>query len=147
MNIEIRQFNGPYDWGWVQKHVPLLRVQDTCGIVAVNTDTDTTVGAAIFDNFLYNSAQVSFISTTPMLHRHGFILEALNFALDACNKQYLYSFIREDNFKAIRLNKHVGFKEKMRIKEGFAKGCDFIVLELNRDDCPIFQQQFQQEAG
>jgi hypothetical protein len=149
MNIEIRQFNGPHDWGWIQEHVALLRVQDTCGIMAIDTDTDTTVGAILFDNFLYNSAQVTVITTTPMLFRHHFMQEGFNFIFEGCNKQYIYAFIRENNTRALRLglNSYVGFKEKMRIKEGYAKNCDFIVMELNRDDCEMYHEQFGKEAG
>lgn len=147
MKIQFRQFDGPQDWGWVQSHIPLLRVQDTCGIMAIDTETNTTIGAAIFDNFLYNSMQMSFISTTPMLHRHGFLLEAANFAFDAMGKQYVYAFVAEDNYKAIRLNEHLGFKEKMRIREGYGKGCDFLVIELKREDCEIYMQQFDQEVA
>lgn len=147
MKIEFRQFDGPYDWGWIQENVNLLRVQDTCGIMAIDTETNTTVGAAIFDNFLYNSAQVTFISKTPMLHRHGFILEACNFIFDGCDKQYIYSFVHENHTQALRLNKHVGFKEKMRVKEGYSKGCDFVVMELDRDYCPIYWNQFKDEVA
>ena len=147
MKIEYRAFDGPHDWGWVQSHIPLIRVQDTRGMMAVDTETNTTVGAAIFDNFLYNSAQVSLISTTPMLHRHGFVLEVMNFLFDGYGKRYAYSLVREDNFRALRLNKHVGFKEKMRLKEGYEKGCDFIVMELDRDDCPIYLNQIREEVA
>lgn len=147
MNIEIRQFNGPHDWGWVQQQVPLLRVQDTCGIVAVDSDTDTTVGAVIFDNFLYNSAQATIMATTPMLFRHDFLFEAMNFIFEGCEKDYIYCFIAESNRPSMRLCKHLGFKKQMRIKEGYGKNDDFIVMELDKKNCVDYWKQFDKEVA
>jgi ribosomal protein S18 acetylase RimI-like enzyme len=147
MKIEFREFDGPHDWGFVQNQVPLLRVQDTCGIMAVDTETNTTVGAAIFDNFLYNSMQLTFIATTPMLHRHGFIEETLNYAFEHCDREYIYSLVRSNHTKAIRLNERVGFKEKMRIRDGYGEGVDFIVFELCKNDCEIYLKQFEKQVA
>jgi hypothetical protein len=147
MNIEIRQFNGPHDWGWVQSHVSLLRVQDTCGIMAIDSDTDTTVGAILFDNFLYNSAQTTIIATTPMLFRHPFLYEGLNFIFEGCGKDFLYCFIPETNIASLRLSERIGFKEKMRVKEGYGEKCDFVVKELDRNECKIDWKYIEDEVA
>ncbi|NIS53490.1 MAG: hypothetical protein GWN94_20720, partial [Phycisphaerae bacterium] len=67
MKIEFRKFNGPYDWGWVQSKVPMKRVEDTHGIMAIDSDKNKTVGAAIFDNVMANSAQLTLIMDTSLL--------------------------------------------------------------------------------
>ena len=138
MKIEFRLFNGPSDWGWVKSHVPLLRVQDTCGIMAIDTEKNETVGAAIFDNFLHNSAQGTFIVTTPMVLKHGFLEEIADFIFEHCGKDYIYALVQDGNKKAIKLNHHLGFRQIFRMPEGFGKGVDFLVLSLHKDDCRFF---------
>lgn len=140
MNIQIRPFHGPSDWGWIQQYIPMLRVEDTCGLMAIDLDKNETVGAFIVDNILYNSAQASFILKNSMVIKHGFIEECASFVFDGLGKDIIYGYVREDNTKAMRLNKRLGYKDKTRIPEGFGKDCDFIVMELHKDNCPFYKK-------
>ena len=134
MNVEIRYFNGPSDWGWVQQHVNLKRVEDTCGLVAIDVEQNKTIGAAIFDNFIHSAATLTLIMETPLLIRHGFLDEAYDFLFHGCKKKYCYAMVAANNPRSIKLTEHVGYCEKMRIPDGFKPGVDFIVYELARED-------------
>ena len=146
MNLEMRLFHGPTDWGWVKQYLPLLRVEDTCGMTAVDLDTNATVGMVIFDNFMYNSAQAHIVLASPMVLKYGFLEEAFDLVFEGFGKDYLYGFVREDNHKALKLNKHLGFKETARVKEGYGPGCDYIMMELHKDNCTMYNQQIQEVA-
>ena len=134
MNIEYRQFHGPSDWGWVKKKVPMNRVEDTHGIMAIDVEKQRTMGACIIDNVMRNSCQITLIMDSPFLIKHGFIGEIFDYIFNNLGLEYCYALIADSNIKSVRLCKHLGGVEKMRMPEGFDKGVDMIVFQIHRDD-------------
>ena len=70
MKLEFRSFVGEYDWGWVQQQVPILRIEDTCGLMAIDTEKNETkpitkikyclfIGLLYKEYFLYGTAKIS----------------------------------------------------------------------------------------
>lgn len=142
MKIFYRAFSGEHDWGWVIRQIPILRVEDTCGIMAIDTDNNETVGACILDNWTANSVQAHFMCATPMLLKHGFIEECFDYLFNERELKYIYGMVPEDNVRALKLNKHMGFTEKMRLPDAWADGIDYVVMELKKENCkylPIMQ--------
>lgn len=139
MNIHIRPFYGPADWGWVTQYVPMKRVEDTCGIVAVDLDTNETVAAAIFDNLLRNGAQTTLIVRDSIVLRHGFLEAAYNYLFGYLNAEWSYVLIAEINTKSLRLCRRLGFREKMRMPDAYGDGVDFIVMSCHRDQLRIWK--------
>lgn len=135
MKVVFRAFYGPSDWGWVNQQVAILRVEDTCGIMAVDDEADETVGACIMDNWTKNSVQCHFMVSSPMVLRHGFLEECFDFLFNECGMQYIYGLVPGDNEKALRLNAHMGFTERVRLKDAFADGVDYVLMELKRENC------------
>lgn len=138
VKIEIRQFHGPSDWGWVLQHVPMKRVEDTCGMMAIDEEKNETVGAIILDNFLNNSVQATIVLKNSLVLRHGFLEEAFELIFHKFDKQFIYVLVAEHNAASNRLSDKLGFREKMRIKDGYLNGVDFIVKELDRDNSKYF---------
>lgn len=135
MNLYFRAFHGPSDWGWVNEQVPILQVEDTSGIIAIDLDKNETVGACITDNWTRNSVQCHFMISSPMVLRHGFIEECFDFIFNHCDRRYIYGFVPSDNEKALKLNAHMGFTEILRLPEAFADGVDYVVMECTRANC------------
>lgn len=50
-------------------------------------------------------------------------------------KQYVMGITPGDNAKALKFNKHVGFRETYRVKDGWSKGVDLVLQEMRREDC------------
>lgn len=132
MKIGFRYFDGPLDWGYVQSKVPIKRVEDTCGLIAVDMDTGKQIGAAIFDNFLNDSAQLTLIMDNSMLVRRGFLNRVYDFIFNEHRKNYCYALVAANNRASIKLTERVGYREKMRIPNGYLPNVDFIVYELHR---------------
>lgn len=130
MKVEIRRFNGPRDWPWIKSHIPLLRVEDTCGFVAYDAEEEEPLACVIFDNFTYKTVQAHWIIERPIALRHGLIEVALDFAFTHCNRDRIYGFVAANNKRALRLNARMGFEEVYRIPEGYGPGTDYIVMEL-----------------
>jgi hypothetical protein len=139
MNIQIRDFIGHNDWGWVQQVCPILRVEDTCGMMAIDTDTNSTVGAVIMDNWTQNSVQCHFMIETPMVLRHGFLECAYNFIFNVCDVKYIYGLVPADNTKAVAFNTHMGFTVKTVLDEAFEEGVDYLIMQLKREDCKFIR--------
>jgi RimJ/RimL family protein N-acetyltransferase len=138
MNVGIRFFNGQTDWGWVCEQVPILRVEDTGGLVAFNEDTSELLGACIWDNWTKNSVQCHFILTNPIVVKHGFIGEITDYIFNHQGKRFIYGLVPADNEKALKINKKFGFTEKTRLTDAWADGVDYVLMELKRENCPYF---------
>lgn len=147
MNLDFRIFHGPYDWGWVNQQVGILRVEDTTGIMAINTDTNETVGACIMDNWTQNSVQCHFMITSPLVLKHDFLGCCYDFMFNVKNVKYIYGLVPADNEKAVKLNTHMGFTEKARLEEAFETGVDYLLMELKKENCEFLPPPQEQEDG
>lgn len=143
MKIEFRKFHGPSDWGWVQQQVPILRCEDTNGIMAIDIERNETVGAVIFDNWTRNAVTAHIMVSNPMVFRHGFLEECFDFAFNHCDRKYMMGQLRSDNEKAYKLDMKMGFKEVLRIKDGFEDGVDCVIIQMHRDDCRFINRDRQ----
>ena len=135
MNVGIRFFNGEMDWDWVQRRLPILRVEDTGGLVAYNKDNDELLAACIWDNWTRNSVQCHFLIQNKIVLKHGFVEEIADFIFNHQGKKFIYGMVPGDNAKAMKLNKHMGFTEKMRLEDAWADGVDYVVMELRKENC------------
>lgn len=135
MNIHFRQLHGPSDWGWINEQVGVLQCEDTTGLIAIDLDSNTTVGACVLDNFTANSVQAHFMVASPLVLRHGFLEECFDYCFNYRRLKYMYGMVPADNAKALKLNKHMGFTERLRLPEAYADGVDYVVMECTRDNC------------
>lgn len=135
MKYYVRQFHGHLDWGWVNEQIPILRVEDTSGIMCIDLDTNTTVAAMIFDNVTPTSVQCHFMVSDAMALRHGFHKDCADLVFNHLGKRTIYGLVPADNVAAIKINKHIGFSVKCVLEDGFKVGVDYLLMELKREDC------------
>ena len=140
MNIEFRPFVGQWDWGFVRLHTTILRVEDITGIMAVDMDTNTTVGAGLADSFTSTTAQCHIIVTDPMVLRHGLLETVFDWAFNGQGLKALYGWVPANNEKAVKLNKHMGWQVKTVFEDGYAEGVDYLLMELKKADCRFIDQ-------
>jgi len=135
MNVAIRFFQGDTDWDWVQRRLPILRVEDTGGLVAYDKDNDELLAACIWDNWTRNSVQCHFLIQNNIALKHGFVEEIADFIFNHQGKKFIYGMVPGDNAKAMKINEHIGFTEKMRLEDAWADGVDYVVMELKKENC------------
>jgi len=140
MKIDYRLFHGPSDWGWVQQQVGILRCEDTTGIMAIDPETNETVGACILDNWLENSVQGHFIMTDSRVAKNGALEFCFDYIFNNCGKKRIYGFMAGDNLKGLKFSEYLGFEVKARFDEGFKDGVDYLLLELKRENCKFIGQ-------
>ena len=134
MKISYHLFYGPTDWEFVQRHVPMQRMEDTTGLMAINDDSNEIMGCLMVDNFLRNSVHGTLIIANSQVLRHGFFDECFDWVFNQLEKRYIYALVHEENTKALRLNKRLGFEEMARLNEGYAEGIDYILMKLSREN-------------
>jgi RimJ/RimL family protein N-acetyltransferase len=135
LKIYYREFHGPTDWGWVLEQVSILQCEDTRGIMAIDEDTNTTLGAVIVDNILPNSAQVHGMVADPALYNLGFMDEVCDYVFNVVGVNVAFGMCIASNKKGIKATERLGFKECARMKDAYAEGIDYVVMELKRADC------------
>ena len=138
MNVGFRFMDGTRDWGWINDRVRLLRVEDTTGIVAVNSDTGELIGAVVMDNWTPNAVQCHFTMKSMIAIRHGLLNKAFEHVFSTKGKKIMYGLIPSNNEKSLKLALHLGFTEKTRLHDTFGEGLDYVILELKRENCPYW---------
>ena len=138
MNVHFRAFHGPSDWGWVLQHLPLKRVEDTGGIVAIDADTNRTVAMCIMDTWSHNAVQVHLILDNPLVLRHGFFEEVADYVYNVAERNVMVGLVPSSNHKALQLDKRIGFTELTRIPNAVMDGEDLVVLHMPKENCKFW---------
>jgi hypothetical protein len=139
VDIELRRFDGPTDWGWVNLQVGIQRCEDTGGIMAIDSTTNSTVGACIMDNWTQNSVQCHFMISSPMVLRHGFLEDCFDFMFNSMGVSSVYGLVPANNLKAVKLNTNMGFTIKATMEEAYEVGVDYLLMELKRVNCRFLE--------
>lgn len=119
-------------WGWFNTHNRVLKVEDTEGVIALNS-AGTPVAGCVFDNWTPNSVQVHLTILDPMVLRAGF--------MDLCyhkafrdGRQLVIGLVPSNNEKSIKFNKHMGYEEVCRLDDSFSPGVGCVIMRLRKED-------------
>jgi hypothetical protein len=129
-----------WDWAAIIDKLPLCWTDNTTGVVAVDLDTGALVGAFVCEAWTLTTVQAHFVIWNKAALRHGFIYQCSRYVYDMGGRQKVLATIPADNDKALCLNRHMGFKELVRIENGFRVGCDAVIMEMHKDDCRYYRQ-------
>jgi hypothetical protein len=136
-----------HDWALIRHRLGLKWVEDTRGIVAIDLETKKRVAAAIFNNWTWSSVQVHLWIENPLVLRHGFFQEIYQFAFVTGGRDSLIGMVPEHIDEAVKLNKHIGFKEIGRIPGGYRDDEAFIIMQGTREDLAHWQPKIQKEEA
>ena len=133
-------------WPQVQEDIKCIQMADTCGVIAIEKDSGELLAAGVADTFSYTGCQVHMLIKNPLILRHKWLEAVFGYIFETCNRHVIVGLVPGDNKKAIKLNKHVGYKEVYRIKGGFNVGVDYVIMEMRREDCRWINQ-IKEEAA
>lgn len=60
---------------------------------------------------------------------------AFEYAFLQAGKKLVVGVTPGDNAKALAFNKHIGFREVYRLKDGWSDGVDMVIQEMHRHEC------------
>lgn len=133
MNVQFGAIT-PEFYPWLREALDPVICDDTNGIVAYCPDTNEILACAVMDNWTKRSCQIHVWIGNPIAIRHGFINETLEYIFLTCDRKTIFGLTPGDNKKAIKFNKHVGFREVFRLPEAYDEGVDYILFQLNKDE-------------
>ena len=96
-----------------------------------------------------------FCGLTCQIHTAGdghwvsreFIRATFDYPFRQCGMEHLFAPVAATNAKALRFDRHMGFREFARIQDGYERGTDMIVLTMSRSDCRWIKQNEQRMAA
>ena len=63
-----------------------------------------------------------------------------------CGKEQMIGVVPATNEKALKFDKHIGFKEVVRIPDGFDHGVDYVVMTYLKSECKYIPQELREAA-
>lgn len=127
------------DWPHLAPIMQIKLCEDTKGILAVN-DEGKVVAAVVFDSWSNTSVQAHIWIENVFAIRHGLLREAARYAFEEAGCLVMIGVVPGNNAKALKFDKHIGFTEVARIKDGFDVGVDYHILEMRKEDCPWLRE-------
>ncbi len=71
----------------------------------------------------------------PLVLRHGFFEAVADYVFRQTGRDKIFGKITTQNVRSLRLAKHIGFTELCRMKDGYRKGVDMVLVELTKENC------------
>jgi RimJ/RimL family protein N-acetyltransferase len=104
-----------------------------CECVGVERDR-RLIACVVFNMWdpLSRTLTCSMAADTPMWARPEVVTDILDIPFRKLQARKLYTMIRSDNLRVIKLNKHLGFKEEGRLSEHFGPRLHAVVLAMKR---------------
>lgn len=91
------------------------------------------VAGVIVDNWNGASAQMHVAGEGNWLNRE-FLLFCFDYVFRQLNLNVVIGVVSSDNAKALRFDRHLGFKEIAKIPKGHPAG-DLVILTMTKEDC------------
>jgi hypothetical protein len=121
------------EWQWAHGIIKMIVDQSSQGIMAY--ENGNRVAACVADEFGIHSCCVHLAITKPVVLKHGFLQEIARHLFITCNLKRLFGKVPSDNTRALKLNKHLGWREVARVPDGVSDGVDMVVMRMDRDTC------------
>jgi hypothetical protein len=123
----------PHELQWLVDRVGCHLTPDARGICVVDA-ADNIRAMAAFDWWSENGAHAHVAVDEPIALR-TLAPVALRWFFMETGREVLVGIVRASNARALKLDKHLGFRETHRIRDWAAKGDDAVVLEMRSSDC------------
>ena len=146
MKVKFRAFV-PVDVVTVHSQMPYDLTEGTRGMVAYNPDTTETLAIFLAESWTANSASIHGIILQRMVLRHGWLEEIADYMFTRAARKQLYTVVRDDNKRSLRLIEKLGFRQVARLEDAVANGIDYLIFELKRENCAYWQQPALQKVS
>lgn len=127
------------EWNWLHARAECVRCADTVGLCCYRDGQ--LVGAVALDTWSHNSCVIHIAFEDFMSFRHGWPEAVFGYVFNQCDKGVIVGSTPACNEKALRFNKHIGFVELFRIKDGFEEGIDTVIQEYRKENCKYIRNE------
>ena len=116
---------------------------DFNAIGRINTE-NKLMGVVVYNGFngltcsMHNAGDGNWIS-------REFLKVAFHYPFVECGLNHILVTVAADNERAMKLDKHLGFRVLFRVRHGWARNVDTVVLGMARHECRWVEQEKQRE--
>jgi len=121
------------EWRWFQERTHAIRQEDTQGIAAYRNNR--LVAVCVLDTFTPVSVTAHLTIADPFVLRDGFFKKVAFHIFVTCGKDRVFGLVPSNNHKALKLNRHIGFKQVSYIPNTIEEGVDTVVMCLEKHSC------------
>jgi hypothetical protein len=131
---------------WAKNRTRAIICEDTQGIIAY--DDEKFAACALFDSFTVECCNVHLAIVNPFVLRHRFLNEVGDYLFNVCKRERIFGLVPSDNAKAIKFNKHIGWKEMYTIDDAIKENVGYIVMRMDKQDCQwLDDEAIKEEAA
>lgn len=134
---------GREHWKWFRDTASPVLCHDTTGLVAMQGKE--ILGGVAFDSWSHNSCLAHISIRDPRVTRR-LIRAGCDFVFHYADCGVMTGLTPANNERALRLNRGIGLLEVYRIREGYAKGIDYVLQEMRRKDCRWIEPVYREAA-
>ena len=131
--IEYKPMTTAKEWQWMKSRTHLILCEDSQGIVAY--DDGKIVAMCVGDSFGVDCCNLHMAIDNPMVIRRGFLTAIADHFFYTCKRQRFFGLVPDNNDKAIKLNKHIGFREVARVPDTIRAGVGYVIMRMDKAEC------------
>ena len=130
--------------------VRLNRSEDFQAIGRLSAYTNELIGVVAYNGFCGKVCQMHVAGVGNWVSRE-FIHAAFDYPFRQLQLNAIFAPVEGTNERALRFEKHMGFREVYRLPSGWDVGVDLVFLEMRLEDCkwlrPIILTEREREAA
>jgi RimJ/RimL family protein N-acetyltransferase len=135
MSFREIKINHPGDGEWVMLRVGGVFNERTDHVVAVHRD-GRMVGGVVFTGYLGASIMLHMAGSEDNWATRDFLWMVFDYGFNQLGCRKLVGLVPAYNFRAVRVDEHLGFKEEARLKEMLIDPEeDLLVLTMTKPGC------------
>lgn len=135
----------PEEWEWMRERTHIIMCEDSEGLV-VYDETGKILACCVADSFTVDGCCVHFAIDNPLVIRRGFFEAIARHLYIDRGRRRLWGMVPDNNDKAFKLDKKIGFTEVARIPNAIQEGIGYIIMELRREDCRWLPEELREAA-
>ena len=128
----------PAHYDWIAKRANLI-IGSNFGAIEAIDDAGRILGMVGFDGWTPNAVSMHVALDSPIAARR-LLKVAFWVAFVDSKKGVVLGLVLSTNKRALKLDRHLGFTEIARIKDGWAVGVDTVVFQMRREECRWIDQ-------
>ncbi len=132
LNSVLVQPAPPEHYVWLGEHAGCGITQDFRAVEAVKAGR--ILGMVGYCDWAPNSARLHVAVESPWVIKY-LLGPGFSYPFREVGVGLLIGITPANALKAVKFNRHLGFREAQRIKDGWGTGVDLIVFEMRRDEC------------
>lgn len=123
----------PESLRWIEARTGCVLTRNAKGIEAVDAKGNVR-GQVAYDCWTDNAVQAHMAVDTPVAWR-SLVRPAFEYPFSQAGKSVILGIIPAGNARSIHLARRLGLRETHRVRDGWARGEDLVVLEMRREEC------------